>query len=109
MDVIAERKFRLKSDASVVITARVYRPLMDGDDFRCDYSIDWPGKSENGKAFGVDSVQALLLAIQRVGVDVYCSDYVKNSDMIWLEEGRGFGLVLPSNLADLYRGDDPPI
>ena len=98
-----------KSNNSVVITAQVHRPIKEGDDFRCDYSINWPGSTEMGRAYGVDGLQALLLAIQRVGVDVYCSDYAKNADLVWLEDGRGFGLVLPRNLADLYQGDDPPL
>jgi hypothetical protein len=109
MDLVVERTFRLKSNVAVEVTARIFRPVAEGNDFRCSYTIDWPDKQENGRAYGVDSLQALLLAVQRLGVDVYCSGYKKRGDLVWLQEGGGFGLPLPKNLTDLYEGDDPPL
>ncbi|QGM47156.1 DUF6968 family protein [Methylocystis heyeri] len=95
MTAIAEREFHLKTDPLARVVLSVEAPLMDGDDFRCDYCIEWPSGAEHGHAFGVDSLQALVLALQRAGADIHASMYAKSGDLIWIAEGNGLGLLIP--------------
>lgn len=45
---------------------RFEEPRPDQNDWRCDYSLEWTGFHQRHYAMGVDSYQALLLALQTV-------------------------------------------
>ncbi len=106
-DTIASRTYRLGSDHHVKV--EIHQPVAVDDDYKCSYTIGWPDREEVGHAMGIDAIQAIFLALQKVGIEIYCSKPAKRGDLIWHEPGGGYGLPLPKNLADLYEGDDPPI
>ena len=45
---------------------RVEVPTPDQNDWRCNYELEWPGFQQRHHTMGVDSYQALLLALQTV-------------------------------------------
>ncbi len=106
---IAKRIYRIKGEPSTDVVVRIEMPVANGQDYKCSYSIEWPDEHVEGYAMGVDALQSLLLSAQQIGVQIYCLSYHSNRQLIWLEEGEGFGLPLPKNLVDLYEGDDPPV
>lgn len=73
-----------------------YAPRPDGDDWRCDYRIEWPGRIRSSYAFGVDSVQALLLAMQMARADLTNAEEVKGRRLTWLGQSD-LGLPKASN------------
>jgi hypothetical protein len=90
-DLIAERTFKIiGSDASV--TAQVLVPYRDGDDYKCIYRIAWPDKIFEGYVFGVDSLQAVILAVQHMSADLQASSFAQDGKLYWLEPNNGLGL-----------------
>lgn len=75
-------------------------------DWRCAYRIDWPGQARLGFGYGIDSTQALLLALRAIGTDLYTSDYHRSGRLRWDETGRGYGFPVPRTIRDLLIGDD---
>jgi hypothetical protein len=54
----------------------------------------------------IDSVQALLIAMQKIGVDLYAGDAHHSGNLKWERPGGGYGFPLQSAVQDLYEGDD---
>ncbi len=94
--VFIERQFELGGEARVVV--RFLRPEPDGNDYGCDYSIVWPDRERRRRIFGIDAVQALLLAMQSAHVDLLLSPESKAGELRWLEQ-RDLGLPLPPSAA----------
>jgi hypothetical protein len=70
-DPVVLRVFTIESRD---VPCRFFKPRSDGDDFRCDYEIVWPdGQARRFYAMGVDSVQALLLAMSNAHADLLTS------------------------------------
>lgn len=55
---------------------------------------------------GFDSAQALLLALQMIGTDLYTSTYHKAGLIFFQEPGKGYGFPVPATIRDLYVGED---
>ena len=102
--VIAESVFELGDKA---VPMRLFAPLPDRESFRCDYEIDWPENSRHHYAMGVDSLQALTLALQKAHVDLLAGARDREVPISWYG-GEEPGLPLPKNLtrADF---DVPPL
>jgi hypothetical protein len=107
MTVIATRTLTLQTDAGhVEIPIRLFAPEQDDNAWICRFDIDWPeGKYERWAA-GEDAVQALLHALQMIGVIIYTSEQHKSGKLMWYEAGTGYGFPVTHNLRDLLIGDD---
>jgi hypothetical protein len=105
--VIATRSLKLRLPAKEIdISVRIFLPDADNGNWRCAYEIDWPDGKRSSAAAGVDSVQALLLALQKIGTEIYTSDYHRQGQVNWLEANQGYGFPVPKNVRDLLVGDD---
>ena len=51
-------------------------------------------------------MQAVLLTMQKIGTEIYMSEYHKSGRLLWTAPGRGYGFPVPCNLRDLLIGDD---
>jgi hypothetical protein len=75
-DVIAEHTFVVKrpEGSSESVHARLGRPVLDehgpGDAWMCPYQLDGSGSSRVFGIFGVDSMQALLLATHTIPIEL---------------------------------------
>ncbi len=72
----------------------------------CEYEIDWPEGTRKFAAHGLDSVQALELALKMIGSEIYTSEYHKSKMLSWEKPGRGYGFPVARNMRDLLEGDD---
>ena len=106
--MIATRALKLRSrGADIEIPIRLFAPRRsDHGDWFCRYEIDWPESTEIRNAWGVDSMQAIVIALQMIGSDLYTSTYHKSGDLMFERPGRGYGFPVPSNIRDLLIGDD---
>lgn len=105
--MIAVRILQLQQkNQRLEVFVRIFAPVADGTAWRCDYEIDWPVAPRNSAAYGVDSVQALGLALQKIGIDLYMSEAHKAGTLMWEAPGKGYGFPLPANARDLLVGDD---
>ena len=91
--VILERSFHAKGET---VTLRVEKPKPDGADFRCEYAIEGGGLERRSYGMGVDSIQALLLALSRAHLDLLCARRDGGLSLMWLDM-RDLGLPLPDN------------
>jgi hypothetical protein len=106
--LIASRVLKLRHGRrDVDVPIRVFMPekLNDGS-WSCQYEIGWPDKKRTANAGGVDSIQALLSALQMIGSEVYTTDYHKSGMLVLESRGSGYGFPVPTSLRDLLIGDD---
>lgn len=96
-DVIVERQFSVDGSD---LNCRFYRPEMDEGNYFCRYVIDWPKKARERRIGGVDSIQALLLAMQAAHVDLLMARKDDGAEIVWLDNAS-LGLPLPQGLRDL--------
>ena len=106
--VIATREltFRTETGDEVFIPVSLFSPVRNDQDWGCQYSIEWPDGIETESAYGIDSVQALILAIQRVGNSLYLSDYHKAGRLRWEKPHDGYGFPVTNIIRDLLIGSD---
>jgi hypothetical protein len=95
-----------EGESATEIVVRVFAPRPDGAHWSCDYEIDWPEGTRKGAAHGFDSVQALLVALNFIGSELYTSDYHKAGSLAFAGSWKGYGFPVPQNLRDLLIGDD---
>jgi hypothetical protein len=105
--VIASRVLTLRdADAEIEIPIRIFAPEQKDDGWTCRYEIDWPEGTQTMGAGGADSVQALVIAMQMIGADIYSSNYHKMGKLVFDARGKGYGFPVVSSLRDLLEGDD---
>jgi hypothetical protein len=88
------------------VPVRLFQPENDEGMWICRYEIDWPSQKRSHFAGGVDSFQALILALQMIGAEIYASAHHKAGSLKWFERYRGYGFPVGANLRDLLIGDD---
>jgi hypothetical protein len=94
------------ADADVDVQVRLYMPEQDEQAWVCKYEIGWPTGVKRSLARGVDAIQAILLALYKIGIEIYTSDYHKAGKLTWLAPGRGYGFPVSKSVRDLLTGDD---
>jgi hypothetical protein len=105
--VIASRVLALQdADLEIEIPIRIFAPELKKASWLCRYEIDWPEGTQAMEAEGIDSVQALVVALQMIGADVYSSNYHKLGKLALDVSGNGYGFPVVSSLRDLLEGDD---
>lgn len=95
----------------VEVPVRIFAPEADGNAWRCRYEIDWPGETHRSAVVGFDSMQALTLALQIIGTELYTSDFHESGLLSWdsprkSNSRKGYGFPVPTSLRDLLEGDD---
>ncbi len=82
--VILSRALKMDVDAGVVeISARIFLTIEKEDHWQCEYEIDWPNGVRKKKAYGIDSVQSLLIAVQLIGIEIYTSEAHRSGKLMW--------------------------
>jgi hypothetical protein len=106
--VIVNRNLKFETESGEKdIPIKIYLPIQQNDDsWQCEYEIGWPAEVRKSKAFGIDSIQALSLAMQKIGSEIYTSDAHRSGKLMWLKRKDGYGFPLPSGIRDLYEGAD---
>jgi hypothetical protein len=91
----------------VKIPIRVFAPERKGPaEWSCRFEIDWPDGKRKATAAGFDSVQALVLALQMIGAEIYSTGYHKSGKLFLESPGHGYGFPVTAGLRDLLVGDD---
>jgi hypothetical protein len=60
-----------KDRSRVEVPINIFAPRAEDGAWSCRYEIGWPEGQEARDAWGIDSVQALLLALQMIGADLH--------------------------------------
>ena len=99
-EVIAVRRLALK-DSETSVALEIGRPekFPDGEDYFCPYRVVGLGNDKVRYAGGVDAVQALLLALKKVGAQLNTCAEHRDGRLYWLEaDSRDLGLPLPDGM-----------
>lgn len=107
--VILERELEVRltgrKKGKVLLRFGKPQPFPDGRDFMCVFRIDGlHEKPITRRAYGVDSIQALLLAIDQAVTYLVLSAQYKAGRLTWLGM-FDFGLPVPKTMRDLIRKD----
>ena len=78
---------------------RFFKPEADGKDFRCRYEIDWMEGLRSRQVYGVDEVQAFLLAMQMAHADLLSARENDGRQVYWLDQ-RSLGLPIANSIRD---------
>lgn len=81
-------------------------PVQGERDWSCLYRIGWPDGTHTGSGYGLDGMQALMLALQAIGADIYTSAYHRSGRLSWLDPGDGYGFPVPKTISHLLIGTD---
>lgn len=83
---IARRELKYGDD---VIVVTIDKPEEDEADFRCRYLLDSGNKRRLSYAMGVDSVQALQLAMKKINSDLLAIGKETGVPVTWLDGAPG--------------------
>ena len=105
--IIARRMLFIRTDAAPSpVPVTLFAPQDCGDHWSCTYEIGWPEGVRRFDGKGVDSVQALLIASQMIGIELYTSAHHKNGTLFSAGLEGGYGFPVAANCRDLLVGDD---
>ena len=106
--LIASRALTLRDGKSVLtIPIRIFSPERGTNgSWLCRYEIDWPDKKSDMAIGGFDSAQALILALQLIGAEIYSSSYHQSGKLSFDAPGKGYGFPVAPPLRELLVGDD---
>lgn len=83
-EAFIERTFESGDD---IITARFLQPaLAPGGEYQCRWVIQWPDRVQRRYACGLDSVQALMLAMKSVHTELMESDLYKSGRLTYADK-----------------------
>ena len=78
-------------DVAVEIFAPTPADEKGSSTWKCEYRITGLSKTIDRQAYGVDGVQALILALEIIGVDLNFSDERKANLLYWFEPNDDLG------------------
>lgn len=85
---IAERTLVMDGRDVLVVIGRPQQ-VGNGSDFRCRYSIRYMEHERVSHAYGLDAVQALQLAMKKIGADLTYLAQTENKTISWLSDTPG--------------------
>ena|ERR1700679_847262 len=95
-ECFAERQLVLRASNGTEIPAcvRIGRPVPTGDDWICPYEVELGTKKLAFAVYGVDSLQALALALKIL--DIELETEAKHADAVFLWLGEPHSTILDS-------------
>ena len=101
------RVLKLQSNGTEVdVSVRIFWPIEEATAWDCRWEIDWPDRQRANSGRGVDSIQALMQALNMVGAEVYSAIEFRSGRLSWHPGWSGCGFPVPGNIRDLLIGDD---
>jgi len=106
--LIAQRDltFVTSNKGALRVPVCLFAPEGNDKHWWCRYTIGWPDGTYASKGYGVDQFQAIWLTMQKIGSDIYFSDYHKTGRLYFETPGSGYGFPVPKNARDTLVGDD---
>ena len=99
---IASRQYTYDGEP---LQCRFCLPVADRTDYYCEYEIDWPTGMRSRKVYGIDAVQALVLAMKAAHTDLLMARKDHGVSLQWLDMQQ-LGLPMSSALQDLDPSAD---
>ena len=100
-----ELKFQTEVGKEVSILVSLFSPVQN-DGLGMPVFNPMARRSRAQDDLGINSAQALVLAIQSVGNSLYLSDYHKTGRLRWENPQDGYGFPVTNTIRDLLIGSD---
>jgi hypothetical protein len=105
--MICERTLKLRHEGGYrPVSVRLFLPAKLEEAWGCRWEIHWPDRMRSGEAFGQDGMQAVVLALQAIGSEIYASAEHASGQLLWSEGRSGYGFPVPRIIRGLLVGDD---
>jgi len=105
--VIASHEIFLQiENDEAVIAINIHKPEKQEKVWACRYEIAWPEGARTFEAIGLDALQALVLALQMIGAEIYSSAYHREGRLRAYDSEKGYGFPVAAPLRDLLVGAD---
>ncbi len=105
--IIATRRLVSRDGGKhVEIPIHIHAPERFSSEWRCSFEIEWPDGHVKRWGAGSDAVQALIIALQMIGSEIYTSRLHESGRLIWLAPNDGYGFPVANIVRDLLVGDD---
>jgi hypothetical protein len=98
--VIAVRELSLSGGTTVSVIIGRPEPFPDGNGCYCPYQFLGIGDQRVRYAGGEDTVQALMLTLEKIGTDLYTSPEAK-AGLLTLNGSRDLDFPVPHSIRDL--------
>ncbi len=98
--VIATRILTLPENKVVTVSIGKPEKFPGSDHFYCPYLISGISGESISYAGGVDDLQALYLALNKIGTYLYTSEQAKAGQLLWNGE-KNLGFPVPDIIRDL--------
>jgi len=96
---IATRCLSLVDGPAIVVTVGMPCKYDDTDEYYCPFQIVGLGRDSVNHASGADSMQALLLALKKIGAILNASEQAKSGRLYWFTEGNSdLGFPIPDSM-----------
>ena len=106
MIIVSHRLFLSVGDGEVEIDIHIHQPVIGHRCWTCRYETHWPEGRQTRDAVGHDALQALTLALEMIGADIYSSTYHREGRLRAYEKELGYGFPVASSLRHLLVGVD---
>jgi len=107
MPVIAKRILTLSTNTGdQPVPVEIAAPTGSGKAWRCAFTIGWPRGTQAGYGAGVDSMQALSIALVNIATQLYTSPEHESGKLRWDKPRNGYGFPIVKPLRNLLVGDD---
>jgi hypothetical protein len=93
------------SGGTVEVPVHLYLPVFSDRAWSCRFEIEWPDGTRSSEAWGIDALQAVHMAMQKIAAELYMSPYHKQGLLSWGQAG-GYGFPITKNGRDLLVGYD---
>jgi hypothetical protein len=94
------------TDGEATVPVRIFAPEAIRGHWRCRCEIDWPGAPWVDQTYGFDAVQALVLALNGIGMELYTSEVHKSGQLTWPAGPGGYGFPVLSDAREHEHSDD---
>ncbi|WP_137151171.1 hypothetical protein [Devosia sp. FKR38] len=88
------------------VAIHVFAPEQGERGWMCRYEIGWPERQRSGAGYGIDGMQALTIALQNIGAELYASPYHTAGTLVFDKPGNGYGFPIAKDARHLLVGDD---
>lgn len=106
MIMLTHALYLSRPEGEIRIEIRIHKPTPKDGCWACAFEIDWPEGTKAMSGAGVDALQALVVSLQMIGVQIYTSSYHHDGALRAYEGQDGYGFPVSRNVRDMLIGVD---
>ena len=106
MLILTHTLYLNRPEGEIPIEIRIFSPVPKDGCWACAFEIDWPEGTKAMSGAGLDALQALVISLQMIGIQIYTSTYHHDGALRAYDNEEGYGFPVARNVRDLLVGSD---